>query len=444
LHDTEVLHLVLKFPLGLFALLIIVWGLIKYVKDKKKLFFVSFFVSLIMPYVFRFNILPGFIYDAPMLITNVLNVYIIYSYRNEKVYKRKDTNMLRFIIWMYLLTSMIIPAIRIFIIHDYNIDFGAWGSQLVLTSFQWISFAWILLKIRIDKKFIDMFAKVLFIFGLIVALDGIFGYIFGFWKEVIVMVGDKNLNRISSFVGGGVDGALRVVVIGLISSVYLYFENNKKIYYFYLLLTSVFILYASERTGYIIYIVTILMIYKYQKFNLKYIFAVLLFVLVIILSFDNIFLLVEGMFRSNRPQEIFDANSMNQRYERWVAIYEVIVNHPFHFIFGFGVNNVIPYMSYYSLTNSQIILVSTLHNNYLDIIIEGGIMGLIYIILFYIMSIKSIIIVFFKRGMQYYFSVTFIIVVILMYQNTSTVRDQLMIFALVIIMNINQIKEVRK
>jgi len=206
--------------------------------------------------------------------------------------------------------------------------------------------------------------------------------------------------------------------------------KRKKIIWGISLVISIFALILSlSKTSYLIFGLLTFLIYLKSPHKLKIKSLLIAFVSIFI------FLIIDASFNLNMIQTITmrfnDNSSLEWRYTVWNYL---LANMNFHsYLFGHGTNSVTQYLSSVNPGNP-----ATSHNGYLQLLYEYGITGLVYVIPFFYLFIKSVQNILFKKNILnnkldnlIILGITFILIVET-YMDQSLVNRSIMYFAWVL------------
>lgn len=245
-----------------------------------------------------------------------------------------------------------------------------------------------------EEKFIGFF-KGIFWIGIV----AIIWNLFLFNKEVLSELGFSNINtkriymqNIKSFFANRNSFAF-FLYISLVSSIFIMnFDNTKKFYKYSILILLFGIWSTHSKTGFSLAIVLLeLFILLNNDYKLKK--KIIMFVVVAILGMLgmlNIMGYIPGNLNASRngfDDDVISAEDIKRfsgRTAIWKAGIDILNMSPLNYVFGVGRFNSTHVLEFEEKTFTQF------HNVYLDILLTGGIIELVYIGFIYFIVIKKI------------------------------------------------------
>jgi hypothetical protein len=223
--DVEVLQFQLPFipSIGILGLLLYVLFRLNNIYSY---FSLGTFIYFLIPHLVWITVFPGITLSFSNTISLIVFGFAIFKYRNYKIYNTTSWKILLFLIIIYSISSIIIPLIKLIVLDTFNISFTQWITRMFLPTLGIIVYSIFLAKIGFDIHFLNKVANIFVAYGVIILFDSIFGYILGGWRGVLENVGGST-GRLSSLMAGGPDQTVRFLTLGLLSSYYLFYRNNK-------------------------------------------------------------------------------------------------------------------------------------------------------------------------------------------------------------------------
>ena len=327
--------------------------------------------------------LIGFLFDFTLLLQFVLTI-ILYL-RTNFIYKSKGQ------IWIVnlFLFGIILSNVSLLFgfIEDFQIfKFLRYFSTGFLGSINTLLFVFYLNAFNYDleKTFIS-FAKFLSYYGVLVILEGYFNYISGFNSYLSSNISHNN--QLFTFSGQGPDGIGRLVLMGFLCTLFLFndrFSKFKVVLGFYILFGGFIIFLTLSRTIYILFAIMIIVFILRSSFRLFY----FLFVVLVIPFIAN-FLNSSVYLIDNKSSSLYSMETLFYRFELINSAVEVFMNNVKLMFTGVGYRMCGPFIqSLGGVFRGGIQYENvSFENKFLELIIETGVVGLLFTLIF---SLKSL------------------------------------------------------
>ena len=347
------------------------------------------YLLILMPI---FLITGPFLSDLSVIIIDFIFLYLIF--------KKNEFNYFKNNVFWFLLSFNILISIRSLFAEDILFSLK---SSLPYIRFSIFIFA-ICYFLSLKKELITNFSKVFLIVIILICLDAIFQYLFGFNSLGFTI---DNKDKLNGFFGDeAVLGSYLIRLFPLVIVSYLTIFNEKKYtfkFYVLLLLVSFVVFLSGSRSSLVLLIIFLFLISLLfsdlrKKLVLSLIFGILILMSILPFSeklrhkaYINFYNPIQTMFF---PVEIYGVSKSDKKYYVFTPVYDsqyktalnIFKNYK---IFGAG-NKMYRklcdrgdiYVNEYSCTTHP-------HNFYLQVLAENGLMGFIFILsLFIFVSFK--------------------------------------------------------
>lgn len=246
-----------------------------------------------------------------------------------------------------------------------------------------------LLDIRIDEKKVYIFFRGIICLGIIACIYNIILYN----KEILTLLGigkDAFFNSVKSFFAHRNQFAI-FLYICIISNVFMLFKSNKKaVYILTLLLFLINLVFTASRTGLLCTgIFIFLLLVTTNKISKKN--KIKLFIILILLGIAGLTIIYNFMPKVLQTiEKVFIRKSTIKNFTGRSTIWSVgislITQNIITFIFGVG-----RFIGIKALDLTPYASVTQFHSFYVDMLVTGGIMELIYLLFIYFTIIKKVI-----------------------------------------------------
>ncbi len=341
-----------------------------------------------------FSLIPFFLITGPFLsdlsISLISLLFIFYCIKEKNFSFFNNVYFYFFLIfWLYLLLNIFT--------NNFNID--SLGTVLVYIRYGIFVIAMITL-LNTDHNFIKYFFYCIFICFAALILDGFFQYFTG---ENIFGFKTPNNYRVSSFFNdemilGSYLSRLWPIFFGL--SVFIFKQNNKLFYLFIaiFILSEALIFLSGDRTAFFYINLSALFVILFsQKLRKLRLFTLLSSILIlIIISLFNPLAKERVIDQTLRGMNLVEENRDEQKYiftkghhEIYISAYKIFLDNK---LFGVGIKNfrnVCSESKYY--VNEKEVCSTHPHNTYIQILVETGIIGFLFILITFIYFFKNII-----------------------------------------------------
>lgn len=352
------------------------------IKDKINLPIILFFVILIN---FIPLILPNMISKeshgvgvVPMVICFVVEciALIAYFFKKIEITKEMKKNILILIIISFILCVI---QIKNFVTNKLEImDIFNIGCQFINVVLLFVA----IMNLKIEENDIFSFMKAMLIFGIIACVQNMILY----FNEILQTIGLQDgefMVNIKGFFANRNQFAFFIYIM-IIANMFIILKENKLFYKLILGLLFINLFFTMSRTGILvvgifafIYFLTIDKINKKTKFILIILAIIGLIGIIFIVNEVNP-ILIQKLARFDRIKDL------SGRTEIWARGINLLKETPINMIFGVGRFQGTELLSFETKSFTQF------HNIYIDSLITGGIMELIYIIYIYGVVIKNI------------------------------------------------------
>lgn len=368
-------------------------------QDKENLPIILFIIILI-------NFLPLFVLNAftkksiavptsIMGIPFVLSVclLILMLIKTIKFDKKQIINVI-------ILTSLIVIMYIVQIINYVKKEFFIMDLINIAAIFINIFLLFIcLMNIEVEEKGIIKFFKAIVYLGLISIVWNIILYFFEILNETGIRFENFEYARyVKSFFSNRNTYAFFLVVVLIANSFLINFEKNNKLYKISLLLIWFAIWSTYSKTGYILAVVFLELFFIFctgYKIKKKIIICTIIAILTVFGGLNILnklkvynFFMVDGFSStssSSSSKQLESLKKVSGRTDIWKAGIKILNSEPTNYLFGVGRFNSTNNLKFKDQTFTQF------HNIYLDIMLTGGIIELIYVISIFILIIRQII-----------------------------------------------------
>lgn len=260
---------------------------------------------------------------------------------------------------------------------DKNLAFSKSNTIFLLVSFSFITY-----QVFLKESSVDYMLKSILIAGLAMSIYSLFYYGFGnFWKAILTgtRLGSE-INQANTF---GMYAAITFVIC-----IYFSLLKNRRRLYFISVLPFLTILASGSRTALVISFIGIVILFLLKDGSERLIKGILrsMFIVFLLLSILQLPIFIEATIRMNQLLNIFqNANEIDHSASiRFYMIrfgVEMFKKNP---IFGYGADN------------ARMLLVNVyrktyLHNNYVELLVDYGIVGFTLYYGVYISIIRKLI-----------------------------------------------------
>lgn len=301
---------------------------------------------------------------------------IFYFFKKIKITKEMKKNI---IILTVVSLILLIIQIKNFIIKEYKImDFANIACQFMNILLLFIA----IMNSKSEEKNISYFMNAMVIFGVLSCINSMILYFDEMLQTLGLQKGAYMVN-IKSFFANRNQFAF-FMYVAIIADLFMILRENKLVYKFALVLFLINLFFTMSRTGILvvaifvfIYFLTIDKINKKTKFILLTLGIIVLGAAIFVVNQINPVLIQKIV----RFEHIKDLSGRN---EIWARGINLLKESPINLIFGVGRFKGTELLKFETKTFSQF------HNIYIDSLITGGIMELIFILYIYGFVIRKI------------------------------------------------------
>jgi hypothetical protein len=254
-------------------------------------------------------------------------------------------------------------------------------------------------KYDFDKVFTSL-ATFFSIYGLLIICEGYFNYFSGFSSYLSENISHNN--QLYTLLGQGPDGIGRLLILGFLSTFYLCDYNfrwsNIVRLFIYSTFGVVIIFLTMSRTVYILFLVVFIVFLFRSKLRILF-----LIVLVLLIPIIANFLESSKYLTENKSSEIYSMDTLFYRFDLIFSAYEVFTNNIKLMFTGVGYRMYFPFIQTVGGVFKGGIQYenSSFENKFLEVVIETGLLGLVFTLFFiyktfYLTLIKS-----FKSNYKY-------------------------------------------
>ena len=234
------------------------------------------------------------------------------------------------------------------------------------------------------KEDVRLLMKIIFIVAFIVALDGLFGHVFGFWR--VIAEGQSGVaGRLGTITAGGYDNTGRVLAMGIIAALYLiYTVKQKRMSAIIFIVISLFVsTFTLTRGVYVAMALALFLMLTLMPKNKRFPIFVLIGFIILLVFILGMFSQIENLVIKGRGVSVLDPGTMKGRINFWSSFFIPVFIDYFPFGTGFGYAQSIVFSEGYSATywgpsSTKLI---TLHSMPLELILENGIGGILVLAL---------------------------------------------------------------
>lgn len=243
---------------------------------------------------------------------------------------------------------------------------------------------------RIKVPVIDVFFKLSYffvIYGALIICEGMFNFFTGISNVYAENISHNS--QLYTFLGQGPDGISRLIIMGFLSFIFLK-ENSRltisNYYYFlYFFLGCMVIFLTLSRTAYLM-VLLIVIAFVYRSKLRMLIIILLIPILLIIVNF----LFSNSFIQENKSTDINSLDTLIYRLDLFYSAYEVFASNINLMFTGVGYRMYYPFIqSLGGVSKGGIFYENhSFENKLIEIIIETGILGLIFILFFTLFVIR--------------------------------------------------------
>lgn len=300
----------------------------------------------------------------------------LYFFKKIEITKEMKINII-----ILCVVSLILFVIQIknFIVKEYQImDFANIACQFINVLLLFIA----VMNIKGEEKWISYFMNAMVIFGVLACVNSMILYFDEMLQTLGLQKGAFMVNIKSFFANRNQFAFFMYVVI--IADLFMILKENKVIHKLLLLLFLVNLFFTMSRTGILvvaifafIYFLTIDKINKKTKIILLILGAIVLVAAVFVINEINP-TLIQKFARFERIKDL------SGRTDIWARGMNLLKENPINLLFGVGRFQGVELLKFETKSFSQF------HNIYIDSLVTGGIMELLFVLYIYGVVIKKV------------------------------------------------------
>lgn len=430
---------IISFNIYFSLILIVVWILFFFFILKNNY---SRLISILFLYISPLTTMlilgqSGFRFQIVIALEFISLIGMLVIYLKNRTWQKKG----RFIIYFFILVMLCSTIFPFFLFQISVIDNVALlrrFSYNILPALNAILFLIAIHKTCSNTDvFITKLAKFFQAYGFIIIIEVLFSLISG--MSSLYSQSFYGNNQLITFLGGGPDSIVRIMVISILSSFYLFQIDKKRFKFFTFLSFAIIIIFlAFSRTGYLLLIIALFLIFTRITVNWRTWTIFFLLVIIMAIIVNSIDLL--QVIKINKGSELNSLNTWGQRVDLLISAKEMITKNYQDIFWGVGYKN---YLSFVEKQGGVVVsgiyyLNRSFENKYIEFIIETGFLGFIFILYFIITCISTIINSFFIKDTHLFLMST--ILIVLLIGSMVVNMDWIMFYLFILIIIKNHIK----
>lgn len=308
----------------------------------------------------------------------LLFIYLYQLFKTEKIKLKSGYNkIIKFLFLTLIITTFIPFLFNPIVSFDAKGVFSAIRRSIPAINF--LAIGYFTLKIGFNKELFHKLAILFLFIGLLIIIDGNLGYVLGLWKRYATLPGG---NRLRTFYGSNPEFTTSFLTLGIISAYYILWRKEKKLFLLYFLSSIPIYIFAVTRSGYLVFTSAIFLLIIS---NFRRLFQLVIILIILVPLLIGIYSFTYSNFIEQRDVNPYAISTLENRFTRWEQLKNFIFYKSEIIVIGAGYNNWRRLIQHeYSIIAPGKIASSTLHNAFIDIMVENGILGIIFVFLYLI------------------------------------------------------------